>query len=149
MIFLFRLSHWLHRHHVPVLPRLLYALTRVVFSIALPPGAQVGQDVWFGYSDLGIVVHSRAVIGDQAKFSQIVTIDGRTLLFEVRVLEDDKKVGALACLLEPIRTGRVAKIGSKTVVLIDLSACARAVGIIAKLLPLRSAQVAGAWRAAA
>ena len=149
MIYLFRISHWLDKRRVPFLPRLLYIVNRVLFSIVLPPSVRVGKDVLFGYSGLGIVVHARAIIGDRVKISQIVTTTGCKRLFWVSVLKDDKKVGAGTRVLRPIRTGRDAKIGRKTVVLIGLSSCARAVGNIAKLLPLRSAQAAGAWRAAA
>ncbi len=59
----------------------------MVFSIALPPSVQVGKDVLFGYSGLGIVVHARAVIGDRVKISQNVTIGGRSGFVAVPVLE--------------------------------------------------------------
>ncbi|MCV2349263.1 serine O-acetyltransferase [Paucibacter sp. Y2R2-4] len=135
MISLFRLAHWLLSHRVPILPRLLYVLNRIVFSIALPPSVKVGKDALFGYSGLGVVVHARAVIGDRVKISQNVTIGGRSGFFEVPILEDDVEVGAGACVLGPVRIGRGAKIGANAVVLIDVPAGAIAVGVPAKLLP--------------
>lgn len=135
MISLFRLSHWLLVCRIPVLPRLLYALNRVIFSIALPPSVKVGKDVLFGYSGLGIVIHARTVIGDRVKIGQNVTIGGRSGLYEVPILEDDVEIGAGACVLGPVRIGAGAKVGANAVVLIDVPAGAIAVGVPAKLLP--------------
>jgi serine O-acetyltransferase len=67
MIYLYRISHWLCVHRIPILPRLLYALNRMVFAIGLPPGVKVGKDVLFGYSGLGIMVHARVVNADRIK----------------------------------------------------------------------------------
>jgi serine O-acetyltransferase len=133
MIVVFRLSHWLWRHRVPVLPRVLYALNRILFAIALPPSVQVGRDVLFGYSGLGIVVHARALIGDRVKIGQNVTIGGRNGFFDVPVIEDDVVIGAGACVLGPIRIGRGARIGANAVVLKDVPPGAIAVGVPAKV----------------
>ncbi|MCV2357161.1 serine acetyltransferase [Paucibacter sp. B2R-40] len=136
MLLIFRISHWLFSHRIPVLPRLLYALNRMLFAIALPPSVQLGQGVLFGYSGLGIVVHARTVIGDRVKISQNVTIGGRSGFFEVPILEDDVEIGAGACVLGPVRIGRGAKIGANAVVLTDVPAGAIAVGVPSKLLPI-------------
>lgn len=136
MIAIFRLASWLFRHRIPFVPRLLYAMNRVLFSIALPPSVVVGRDVLFGYSGLGIVVHARAKIGDNVKISQNVTIGGRSGHIEVPVIEDDVEIGAGACILGPIRIGRGAKIGANAVVLHDVPAHAIAVGVPAQVRTL-------------
>lgn len=129
MIGIFRLSSYLYRLGVPVLPRLLYVLNRVLFAVALPPSVTVGRDVLFGYSGLGIVVHAKCVIGNNVKISQNVTIGGRSGHVAVPVIEDGVEIGAGACVLGPIRIGRGAKIGANAVVLIDIPAGAIAVGV--------------------
>ncbi len=134
MLLIYRLSNWLHLRGVPILPRLLYGLNRILFSIALPPSVEVGRDVLFGYSGLGIVVHARVVIGDRVKISQNVTLGGRSGLLEVPVIEDDVEIGAGACVLGPVRIGKGAKIGANAVVLSDLPPGAVAVGVPAKIL---------------
>ena len=60
MIYFYRLARWLFSRGVPVLPRLIYIFNRIVFSVVLPPSAEVGRKVVFDYSMLGIVVHKRA-----------------------------------------------------------------------------------------
>lgn len=133
MIRIFRLANLLYRWRVPVLPRFLYILNRVLFSIALPPSVMVGRNVLFGYSGLGIVVHANAVIGDNVKISQNVTIGGRSGHVAVPVIEDDVEIGAGACVLGPIRIGRGARIGANAVVLSDVPPGAIAVGVPATL----------------
>lgn len=133
MMVIYRLSHWLWRHKVPLLPRVLYALNRILFAIALPPSVQVGRDVLFGYSGLGIVVHARATIGDRVRVGQNVTIGGRSGFQAVPVIEDDVVIGAGACVLGPIRIGKGARIGANAVVLKDVPPGAIAVGVPASL----------------
>jgi len=133
LIKLFRISAWLHRNHVPLLPRLLYLLNRIVFAVALPPSVQLGRQVLFGYSGLGVVVHARAVIGNGVTISQNVTIGGRNGHHEVPVIEDDVEIGAGACVLGPVRIGRGARIGANAVVLSDVPAGAVAVGVPARV----------------
>lgn len=60
MQFIWRISNRLHRWRVPVLPKLCYALNRIVFATVVPPGVQLGRGVLFGYKGLGIVIHRRA-----------------------------------------------------------------------------------------
>jgi serine O-acetyltransferase len=133
VIHVFRLSAWLYRHHVPLLPRLLYAFNRIVFSVALPPSVQLGRNVLFGYSGLGVVVHARAVIGSGVTIGQNVTLGGRNGHFEVPVIEDEVEIGAGACVLGPVRIGRGARIGANAVVLMDVPAGAVAVGVPARI----------------
>lgn len=134
MIRIYRLAHLLAGLGVPLIPRLLYILNRVVFSIALPPSVSVGRNVLFGYSGLGIVVHARVIIGNNVKISQNVTLGGRSGYLEVPVIEDDVDIGAGACVLGPVRIGRGAKIGANAVVLKDVPAGAIAVGVPARIL---------------
>lgn len=132
MLKIFRIANWLYCHQVPFVPRLLYAVNRVIFSIALPPSVQVGSGVLFGYSGLGIVVHARTKIGNRVKVSQNVTLGGRSGHLDVPVIEDDVEIGAGACVLGPIRVGAGAKIGANAVVLRDVPAGAIVVGIPAR-----------------
>lgn len=134
MLKIFRIASWLYVHRVPLLPRVLYGLNRILFSIALPPSVCVGDRVLFGYSGLGIVVHARARIGDRVKISQNVTIGGRSGYKDVPIIEEDVEIGAGACLLGPIHIGRGAKIGANAVVLCNVPARSVAVGVPARVI---------------
>lgn len=133
MITIFRLASFLYRKRVPWLPRILYGINRLIFSIALPPSVVVGRNVLFGYSGLGVVVHARCIIGSNVKVSQNVTIGGRSGHAAVPIIEDGVEIGAGACILGPVRVGRGAKIGANAVVLRDIPPGAVAVGVPATL----------------
>ncbi|WP_332854337.1 serine O-acetyltransferase [Duganella sp. S19_KUP01_CR8] len=135
MLTVFRFAAWLQRGGVPLLPRFLYALNRVLFAVVLPPTVRLGKDVRLAYSGLGIVVHARAVIGDRVRLAQNVTIGGRSGHHAVPVIEDDVEIGAGACVLGPVTIGRGARIGANAVVLHDIPAGMVAVGVPARVRP--------------
>lgn len=139
MIKVFRIAAWLHHLGLPLIPRCLYVLNRLLFAVVLPPGAVVGRDVRFAYSGLGIVVHARARIGDRVKIAQNVTIGGRAGHFAVPVIEDDVEIGAGACILGPVVIGRGARIGANAVVLDHVAPGAIAVGVPARSKPPKGA----------
>lgn len=131
---LFRLAHACHRLRVPLLPRVLYGVNRVLFAVVLPPSVKLGRDVVLGYSGLGIVIHARAQIGDRVVIGQNVTIGGKAPHPDVPVIEDDVEIGAGACIIGPVRVGRGAVIGANAVVVKDVPAGAVVAGIPAKVL---------------
>jgi serine O-acetyltransferase len=136
------LAHWLWRHHVPLLPRLLSLFNRVVFAAQVPPGTRIGKGARLNYSGLGTVIHARAVIGERVEIGPGVVIGGRSKLYEVPVIEDDVHIGVGAKVLGPVRVGRGAEIGANAVVLHDVPAGAVVVGIPARVLRLKEVDVA-------
>lgn len=141
---IFRISNWLYRKGVPVLPRLLYVFNRIVFSIVLPPSVTLGKNVLFAYSGLGIVIHARCRIGNGVTISQHVTLGGRSGLRDVPVVEDDVLIGAGAKVLGPVRIGRGAAIGANSVVLHDVPPFATVVGIPGRVIKIGSPVLASA-----
>jgi len=131
---IYRVSNWLYRHHVPLIPRVLYVVNRILFAIALPPSATLGRNVILGYRGLGIVIHRRAVIGDNVNVGARVTIGGRSGYQQVPVIEDNVVIGTGACILGPVRIGRNAQIGANAVVLCDVPENGVAVGIPARVV---------------
>ncbi len=131
---IWRLSNRLHHWHVPVLPKLCYAFNRIVFSAVLPPGVRMGEGVLLGYKGLGIIIHRRAVIGNNVLIGAHVTIGGRGDFHDVPVIEDDVMIGTGAKILGPVRIGRGARIGANAVVVKDVPPGATATGIPARIL---------------
>ncbi len=134
MLAIHALAHWLWKHKVPVLPRFLALVNRLVFATQLPAATRLGKGVRLNYSGLGTVIHARAVIGDRVEIGPGVVIGGRSKLYEVPVIEDDVQIGVGAKVLGPVRVGRGAVIGANAVVLHDVPAGAVVVGIPAHVL---------------
>lgn len=132
MIPLFRLYSLLYRWRLPVLPRLLYMVNRIVFSIALPPSAAVGRRVVFAYQGLGVVVHARAVIGSDVYIGPQVIIGGRSGQIAVPVIEDGAFIGAGARVLGPVRIGAGATVAAGALVIADVAAGATVAGVPAR-----------------
>lgn len=134
MMAIWRLSHKLHCWHVPILPRVCYAMNRILFATVVPPAVRMGKDVLLGYKGLGIVIHRRAVIGNRVNVGANVTIGGRGSYVGVPVIEDDVLIGAGAKILGPVHVGRGARIGANAVVLHDVPPGVTVVGIPARIL---------------
>jgi len=112
MIHFYRIARWLYLRRVPVLPRAIYIFNRIVFAVVLPPSAEVGRNVVFGYSGLGIVVHKRARIGSNVTISPNVTIGGRAEFLAVPVIEDDVMIGGNCGIYEGVRVQAKAVLAS-------------------------------------
>jgi serine O-acetyltransferase len=132
MIHIYRLAHWAYAHNVPLIPRVLYILNRILFSVVLPPSVRLGKDVVLGYSGLGIVIHARCVIGNRVVIGTNVTIGGCGGHYDVPTIEDDVEIGSGAKILGPITIGCGAKIGANAVVLCDVPEYATYVGVPAR-----------------
>ena len=132
MLQIFRLSHWAHLHGIPFLPRILYVLNRVLFSVVLPPSVEIGRDVIVAYGGLGTVIHARCKIGARVQIGTNVTIGGRSGFQEVPTIEDDVLIGTGAKILGPIIVGRGARVGANAVVLENVPPGVTVVGIPAR-----------------
>jgi serine O-acetyltransferase len=128
------MSHWLWKRRVPLLPRFLSLVNRIVFSVQVPAETQIGKGVRLNYSGLGTVLHARAVIGDRVEIGPGVVVGGRSEIFEVPVIEDDVAIGVGAKVLGPVRVGRGAVVGANAVVLEDVPPGAVVVGIPARVV---------------
>ncbi|HVK56771.1 MAG TPA: hypothetical protein VM532_17305 [Burkholderiales bacterium] len=110
------------RHPLPVLSRMV----RIVFNsdiyCKLPHSISVPHPY-------GIVVHSKAVIGERVTIMQQVTVGGKDLEQNVApVIGDDVYIGAGAKVLGGIKIGAGAVIGANAVVTRDVPANATVVG---------------------
>lgn len=137
VIRIYRLARWLHLRRVPVLPKALKILNRIVFGVVLPPSAQLGQRVLLSYQGLGTVVHQRAQIGDDVVLGAGVTVGGRSGHRQVPVIGRGAMIGTGAKVLGPVTIGEFASIGANAVVLADVPAYAIAVGIPARVVRIQ------------
>jgi len=133
MIYFYRLAHFLHCLHIPILPWVLKTINRILFSVSLPPSVKVGKNVTFGYQGLGIVVHHEAVLGSNITISPNVVIGGRGPR-GAPIIEDDVLIGAGACILGPVTVGRGAKVGANAVVTNDVAPYSTVGGVPARVL---------------
>jgi serine O-acetyltransferase len=108
------------------------------YGIELPYSVKLGRRVVIEHQG-AIVIHGDSVIGDGCIIRQGVTLGNRRLdePFDAPVLGQRVNVGAGAKILGRVSIGDGAAIGANSVVLIDVPSGRIAIGIPAKVLPLR------------
>lgn len=74
---LYRVMHYLYKKKIPFFPGFISRLIRVIYSCELPPSVQIGRNTLFVHNGLGCVIHQDAIIGDNCKIYQNVSIAGR------------------------------------------------------------------------
>lgn len=126
---LYYLSHWLYRRHVPVLPRLLMLLIRIMYGSHIPYRTRIGNNANFGHK-FGIVLNENAVIGDNVRIRHGVTLGSGKA-----VIGNNVDIGAGAKIIGNVRIGNGAKIGANAVVVKDIPDNCTAVGVPARVIP--------------
>jgi serine O-acetyltransferase len=133
-IHVYRLSRWFHLKRVPIVPRLLDYVSRVVFACWVPHRADLGQGVVLGYGGLGVVIHDESVVGAGTHIDQGVTIGGNARESGVARIGRDVYIGAGAVVLGPIVVGDGAVIGANAVVTTDVPPRTVFVGVPARII---------------
>lgn len=127
-------THWLWKHELKLVARLLTYLARTITGIEIHPGAQIGRRLFIDHG-FGVVIGETAMIGDDVTIYHDVTLGG--------VAPGDSAKGSLrhpqvgngviigsgAQLLGPIKIGNNARIGSNAVVICDVAAGDIVVGV--------------------
>lgn len=126
---LYYLSHWLYRHRVPLLPRLVMLLIRIAYGSYIPYQVRIGRNVNFGHK-FGIVLNENAVIGDNVRIRHGVTLGSGGA-----VIGNNVDIGAGAKIIGSVRIGNGVKIGANAVVVGDIPDNCTAVGVPARVIP--------------
>ena len=116
-----------------------YVFVRNVYGIELPPQASIGRRVKISHQS-GIVISGDAVIGDECRLRQNVTIGSRGKANprtgrRKPVLGSRVYVGAGATILGGVTIGSDARIGASALVVEDVPAGARVFAPLADIVP--------------
>lgn len=134
-IIIHRFSHWLYRHGLRTLPRLISQVARFFTGIEIHPGARIGKGFFIDHG-MGIVIGETTEIGDNVTLYQGVTLGGTGKEKGKRhpTLGDNVMVGAGAKILGSIKIGNDSKIGAGSVVLKDVPENSTVVGIPGRVI---------------
>jgi serine O-acetyltransferase len=129
-LWLHRLAHFLWRHKLRLLGRLLSHFNRFLTGVEIHPGAKIGRRFFLDHG-MGVVIGETAEIGDDVLMYQGVVLGGTSLEKKKRhpTVEDNVVIGTAAILLGPINVGEGARIGANSVVVDSVPAGATVVGI--------------------
>jgi serine O-acetyltransferase len=126
----YRIAHWLWRHHLKLVGRLLSQVTRSITGIEIHPGAEIGQGLFIDHG-MGVVIGETAEIGEDVTLYHGVTLGGTSLEKGKRhpTLGDRVVVGAGAKILGAIIIGADTRIGANAVVVRSVPANSVVVGV--------------------
>jgi serine O-acetyltransferase len=129
-IWLHRVAHWLWRHKLLFLGRLLSHINRWMTGIEIHPGASVGRRLFIDHG-MGVVVGETAEIGDDVLMYQGAVLGGTSTQRVKRhpSIGNNVVIGAGTTVLGPVTVGDHARLGAGSVVIKDVPATATVVGV--------------------
>ncbi len=130
-----RFAHFLYRHRLRFLARMVSQWSRHFTGIEIHPGATIGRRLVIDHG-MGTVIGETAEIGDDCLLYQGVTLGGTGKDQGKRhpTLGNNVLVGSGAKVLGPFTVGDNARIAANAVVLQAVPADATAVGIPARIV---------------
>src|SRR5712691_11995986 len=134
-IWLHRIAHFLWRHDLKLIGRIVSAFSRFLTGIEIHPGARIGRRLFIDHGT-GVVIGETAEVGDDVLIYQGVTLGGTSLRKEKRhpTIEDQVMVSAGAAVIGPVRIGRGSRIGAGAVVVSSAPPYSTIVGIPGKVV---------------
>lgn len=126
----YRFAHRLYKWDVPLIPRIISYLTRIITGIEIHPGAKIGRRFFIDHGE-GVVIGETTIIGDDVLIYQQVTLGGTGKESGKRhpTLGNNVIVGAGAKVLGNITIGDNVRIGAGSVVVEDVPEHSTVVGI--------------------
>ncbi len=133
-ILLHRLSNWLWRNGLKLPARILSYVARFITGIEIHPGATIGERFFIDHG-MGVVIGETATIGNDVTIYHDVTLGGVSPGDDAKGAKRHPQIGngviigAGAQLLGCIYVGDNARIGSNAVVVKDVNAGDKMVGV--------------------
>jgi serine O-acetyltransferase len=142
-LWMHRLAHWLWEEKVPVIPRLISHINRLLTGIEIHPGAKIGKGVFIDHG-MGVVIGETAEVGDNVTLYQGVTLGGTGKERGKRhpTVGRNVVIAAGAKVLGPISIGEDSKVGAGAVVISDVPSHSTVVGVPGKVVMQRGEPVA-------
>ena len=133
----YRVAHRLKRWHIPLIPRAISQIARLLTGIEIHPVAKIGTGFFIDHG-MGVVIGETAEIGDHVTLFQGVTLGGTGNERGKRhpTLGNHVVVGAGAKILGGIKIGDHVKVGANSVVLKSVPANSTVIGVPARVIKM-------------
>lgn len=123
-------AHWLYKHNMKMLARIISQLTRWFTGIEIHPGAVIGRRCFIDHG-MAVVIGETAEVGDDVTIYQGVTLGGTGKDTGKRhpTIGNRVVISSGAKVLGPFKVGNDVKIGAGAVVLKEIPDGCTVVGI--------------------
>lgn len=131
----YRFAHRLYKWNIPLIPRMISYLTRIITGIEIHPAAKIGRRFFIDHGD-GVVIGETTVIGNDVLIYQQVTLGGTGKESGKRhpTLGNKVIVGTGAKVLGNITIGDNVRIGAGSVVIEDVPPHSTVVGVPGRIV---------------
>ena len=131
----YRFAHRLYKWHIPLLPRVISYITRIITGIEIHPAARIGRRFFIDHGE-GVVIGATTIIGDDVLIYQQVTLGGTGKEQGKRhpTLGNNVIVGAGAKVLGNITLGNHVRVGAGSVVMEDVPEYSTVVGVPGRIV---------------
>jgi serine O-acetyltransferase len=134
-VWFYRVSHWLWRHHMRLLARVLSQVARFYTGVDIHPGALIGERLFIDHAT-GVVIGETAIVGNDVTIYQGVTLGGTGKGHGKRhpTICDRVFIGNNANILGDLTVGENSRVGAGSVVLSDVPPNSTVVGVPAHIV---------------
>jgi serine O-acetyltransferase len=134
-VWLHRVSHWLWRHGLRLIARILSQVGRLLTGVDIHPAASLGRRLFIDHAT-GVVIGETAMVGNDVTLYQGVTLGGTGKGHGKRhpTLCDGVFIGNNANVLGNITVGENSRVGAGSVVLADVPPNSTVVGVPAHIV---------------
>lgn len=131
----YRFAHRLYKWHLPLIPRIVSYITRIITGIEIHPAARIGRRFFIDHGE-GVVIGATTIIGDDVLIYQQVTLGGTGKEQGKRhpTLGNGVIVGAGAKVLGNINIGNNVRIGAGSVVVDDVPDHCTVIGVPGRIV---------------
>jgi serine O-acetyltransferase len=134
-VWIHRVSHWLWKHHMRLLARVLSQVARFYTGVDIHPGALIGERLFIDHAT-GVVIGETAIVGSDVTMYQGVTLGGTGKGHGKRhpTICDRVFIGNNANILGNLTVGENSRVGAGSVVLSDVPPNSTVVGVPAHIV---------------
>lgn len=133
-ITLHRISNRLYKIGIPVIPYILYRLIYLINNCHIHYSTEIGRNTVVAYGGVAVVIHKKAIIGENCMIESCVTIGGKSNHKNLPVIGDNVFIGTGAKILGDIKIGNNVIVGANAVVVKSVPDNCIVAGIPAKII---------------
>lgn len=141
--YFYKIYHFLYQIKIPILPKVLMFINRIIFGAYIPPSCEIGNGTRFAYGGSGVVIHSKAIVGKGCIIGTGVTIGGRGKHSKGKNsprIGDNVYISNGAKILGPVVIGNNCIIGANAVVIKDIDDNCVVAGVPARIIGINENQ---------
>lgn len=131
---IYKIGNYFFRNKFIFVSKLFTYLNYILHNSYIPSSCSIGSKTIFAYRGIGIVIHSRSIIGNECMIGQGITIGGKGGESVVPIIEDNVYISAGSRIIGNIRIGHNSIIAPNSVVMKDVEPYSIVGGIPSRVL---------------